>query len=481
MPCPTSQNQLKFYQTSKAPVHTRLVEVGVCQLGNGSMTFEESKKVPAEAWTGEVLALFLKNQIRVAPIMPLLVLLMAMTTLLWVPLPVVAGWAIGAIGCCAVQHFLCVAYFKRPREKNEHADWIGIFAASELFQGMFWVLTLFLFWPESDKLQSSFLIAAIIAVSVVRLLVVSNFMPVLIAGTGVMTVGVAIRCVTEGNSVYLALAGIIITLEVFYLFVARNLQETTRDMVLYRMQKDALIAELQQERDRAEEQRSKADEANKAKSSFLANMSHELRTPLNAILGFSEVLERELFGPIANRAYRDYAGDINTSGRYLLGLINDILDLSRIEAGKIEMKDEPIIIDEILRSAQHLLGIKAAEKDIAVHIDVEPGLPKIMADERALNQIVINLLTNAISMKWRRSCRHSRVELWRPKKPSTVQALVCPSSKDWSNCMVGPSRLHPNPAMEQRSPACSPQDEFCQAHAVASWPRPTSRQNRNVS
>lgn len=102
-------------------------------------------------------------------------------------------------------------------------------------------------------------------------------------------------------------------------------------MLIYKQQKDALIQELKSERDRAEVERQKAETANKAKSSFLANMSHELRTPLNAILGFSEVLEREMFGPMANRAYRDYAGDINTSGRYLLGLINDILDLSRIQ------------------------------------------------------------------------------------------------------------------------------------------------------
>jgi two-component system cell cycle sensor histidine kinase PleC len=167
-------------------------------------------------------------------------------------------------------------------------------------------------------------------------------------------------------------------------------------MLIYKQQKDALIQELKAERDRAEVERQKAETANKAKSSFLANMSHELRTPLNAILGFSEVLEREMFGPMANRAYRDYAGDINTSGRYLLGLINDILDLSRIEAGRVEMRDEPTVLMTALQSAQHLLGMKAAEKDTYVDIEVEPSVPKVMCDQRAVNQIAINLLTNAI-------------------------------------------------------------------------------------
>ena len=229
-----------------------------------------------------------------------------------------------------------------------------------------------------------------------RLLIVSNFMPVLIAGTGVMTIGVAVRCVAEGNPIYLALAGLIITLEVFYLFVARQLQETIRDMLIFRRQKDELIHELKSARDRAEEEKSRAENANRAKSSFLANMSHELRTPLNAILGFSEVLEREMFGPLTNSTYKNYAGDINSSGRYLLGLINDILDLSRIEAGRLEIKEEPVVLADVLEHARHLLGIKAAEKNILVEIYVEQGVPKVLADERAVNQIAINLLTNAI-------------------------------------------------------------------------------------
>ncbi|NMD06499.1 MAG: HAMP domain-containing histidine kinase [Phyllobacteriaceae bacterium] len=306
------------------------------------------------------------------------------------------AWGVGAIGVGIMQLYLCRVYFSRPRSAPEQRDWVGMIAASELFQGVLWVLPLFLFWPKTDSFQNTFLIAAIIAVSVVRLLIVSNFMPVLIAGTGVMTIGVAVRCVAEGNAIYLSLAGLIITLEVFYLFVARQLQDTARDMLIYRQQKDALILELKAERDRADVERQKAENANKAKSSFLANMSHELRTPLNAILGFSEVLEREMFGPIANRAYRDYAGDINSSGRYLLGLINDILDLSRIEAGRVEMKDEPTVLLTALQSAQHLLGMKAAEKDTYIDIQAEPGTPKVMCDQRAANQIAINLLTNAI-------------------------------------------------------------------------------------
>ncbi len=347
-------------------------------------------------WQADLLEMFLRNQLLVAPVMPLLSMLLAITALQWVPLFTVGTWLLGALGCNAIQLFLCNLYFKRPRTEIEQREWIGMMSASELMQGTFWVLPLFFFWPNSSPLQGTFLVAAIMVVSVVRFLVVSNFMPVLIAGTAIMTIGVALRCVSEGGPIYFAMTGLIITLEVFFLFIARQLQDTARDMVIFRKQKDNLIAELKIERDRAENERHKAESANNAKSTFLANMSHELRTPLNAILGFSEILERELFGPITNHAYKDYAGDIHNSGQYLLGLINDILDISRIEAGRRDIREEPIHLLEPLRHAQHLLEMNSVKKNMKVEIHVDAALPKVWGDARAINQIAINLLANAI-------------------------------------------------------------------------------------
>jgi two-component system cell cycle sensor histidine kinase PleC len=233
-------------------------------------------------------------------------------------------------------------------------------------------------------------------VTAVRFMVVNNFMPVLIAGTGVTSLGLAIRCVVEGTTVHYSLAILVLALEVFFLFIARQLQETSRDVLVYRAQKDRLIEELKLERDKADVERKKAEDANHAKSSFLANMSHELRTPLNAILGFSEILVREMFGPLTNESYKNYAGDIHHSGRHLLDLINDILDLSRIEAGRSEMQEEPVHLLDAANEAVSLVAMRARAKNITINVTNDIKVPKVMADRRSVNQIAINLITNAI-------------------------------------------------------------------------------------
>jgi two-component system, cell cycle sensor histidine kinase PleC len=347
-------------------------------------------------WQRDLLVMFLKNQMRVAPAMPILALLLAITTLQWSALAVTAGWFVAAIGCQAVQLYLCRMYFRKDRSEEDPRDWIGMLSASELLTGVCWALPLFVFWPTAGGLQQIYIIASVMAVIAVRLLIVNSFMPVLIAGTGVLTVGVALRCVWESQALYLALGGTIIALEAFFLLVARNLQDTARDMLIFKAQKDSLIAELKVQKDRAEAERAKAEEANMAKSAFLATMSHELRTPLNAIMGFSEILKREMFGPLNVAAYKSYADDIHHSGHYLLALINDILDLSRIEAGRRDLHEEPVSVLIAVEEVNHLLLMKAEEKRIDVRVDVSATLPKLMVDRRGLNQILINLMSNAI-------------------------------------------------------------------------------------
>jgi two-component system cell cycle sensor histidine kinase PleC len=139
----------------------------------------------------------------------------------------------------------------------------------------------------------------------------------------------------------------------------------------------------------------RAEAANHAKSEFLANMSHELRTPLNAINGFSEIMASEMFGPLGHPRYQEYANDILGSGQHLLSLINDILDMSKIEAGKLSLRFEPVVIDEVVEDTLRLIRQKAERAGLKVRVHL-PQLPEITADFRALKQILLNLLTNAV-------------------------------------------------------------------------------------
>jgi signal transduction histidine kinase len=136
--------------------------------------------------------------------------------------------------------------------------------------------------------------------------------------------------------------------------------------------------------------------SNRAKSRFLATMSHELRTPLNAIIGFSEMMNAELLGPLGNKRYVDYAGSINESGRYLLDLINDILDMSKIEAGKYELVPEPVNVAKAIRLACHMVENSVQEKNLNLRFTTHNETAVIEADRRAFMQIMLNLLSNAV-------------------------------------------------------------------------------------
>jgi Amt family ammonium transporter len=153
-------------------------------------------------------------------------------------------------------------------------------------------------------------------------------------------------------------------------------------------QREQAVSAFQQAKEQAER-------ASAAKSHFLASMSHELRTPLNAVIGFSEVMREETFGPLGNRRYAEYIGDIHGSANHLLSLINDLLDLSKIEANKYELHEEELDLGDILETAVRLVSPLAERKGVTVLLRQPERLPAVRADERALRQILLNLLSNA--------------------------------------------------------------------------------------
>ncbi len=139
-----------------------------------------------------------------------------------------------------------------------------------------------------------------------------------------------------------------------------------------------------------------ADIANKAKSAFLANMSHELRTPLNAIIGFSELIKNEIFGPLNNAKYKEYMKDIHFSSRHLLEIINDVLDMSKIEAGKVELVESEVVMQDLFESVKRIMGDRAYAQKVKLNFVVEEDMPHLKADQRLLRQVLINLVSNSI-------------------------------------------------------------------------------------
>lgn len=168
----------------------------------------------------------------------------------------------------------------------------------------------------------------------------------------------------------------------------RTLRGTVENLKRSQARVEELASAHQQERLRAEE-------ANRSKSEFLANMSHELRTPLNAINGFSEIMAGEMFGPLGDDRYKGYVTDILSSGQHLLLLINDILDMSKIEAGKMQLQPEAVRPGELIEQCVRIMRARAEEKSIALIVEAGP-LPEIEADPRALKQILLNLMANAV-------------------------------------------------------------------------------------
>ena len=175
----------------------------------------------------------------------------------------------------------------------------------------------------------------------------------------------------------------------------RRLMATIHDLSLARKAEQERARELVDLNRKYMKETERAEAANRAKSEFLANMSHELRTPLNAIIGFSELMQSSLFGPLGSDRYKEYVSDIHSSGNYLLGVINDILDMSKIEAGQFSMDREEIDLCPLIRETVRVVSLQAAEKSITVETRIADKMT-LFADRRAVKQIALNLLSNAV-------------------------------------------------------------------------------------
>ena len=344
----------------------------------------------------ELLAMYARNELSARVTLPLLAVIFSLASMFWAPVVEASVW-LAAVIC--VKFFMiaaCRNFLAMPQNQANVGQWRQSFIWLELTNGVTWGGIAVVGLGAGDAASHVFMLASLIVLLAIRMTFASAVMPILYASTIPMTLAIVARLLMQGHPFYLAMAAMAIGLQVYFIFLAKGLNATALAMLEFRAEKDALIAEIEEEKAISDEARRRAESANIAKSRFLATMSHELRTPLNAILGFSEVMQSELLGPMQNENYKGYAGNIHDSGRHLLQLINDILDLSRIEADRYELREEPVRLTDVVEDCMRLLHLRAQSKGLHVSLEFEKGLRQLWADERAIRQICLNLITNAL-------------------------------------------------------------------------------------
>ncbi len=329
--------------------------------------------------------------------LPSLLLILALFASLFVgPVPAAAWVGVVIVANLAVV-LLCRRFKRADRSKFNPAQWTASFIAAETAYGISWSL-LSLFTLVSDDNSLSVVMFAMVLVGIAANSTSTRTLPgATLMATLPATATVSINLMVQGGLLNWSLAALIAGGEIFFVYLAKQLHRSELETVAHQAEKDALILELEEARHMSDEARRHAEQANIAKSQFLATMSHELRTPLNAIIGFSEVLKSELLGPHQVPQYKEYAGDIHRSGQHLLNLINELLDLSRIEAGKYDLNEEVVSLIDIADDCRRMVEIRAKAKNIDLVFNVaDENLAKLWGDERAIRQVVLNLLSNAV-------------------------------------------------------------------------------------
>lgn len=344
----------------------------------------------------ELVSMFVRNELGAIATIQLLAVIFSLASMFWAPVGQAIAWLLLVISSKVALLELCRRFLAAPRAGLDIQLWTRRLVMAELVAGLVWAGFALVGAGSTDTASHVFIFASLIVVLAIRMTFASTVMPILYAGTIPMTLAVVVRLVMLNHPFYWAMASMAVGVHVYFVFLAKGLNATALAMLAFRAEKDALIGELEKEKVISDEGRRRAEAANIAKSRFLATMSHELRTPLNAILGFSEVMHAEILGPIENPTYKEYAGNIHDSGRHLLQLINEILDLSRIEAGRYELKEEAVRLTDVAEDCHRLLKLRAESKGLEILLDFEGDLPQIWVDERAIRQVCLNLLSNAV-------------------------------------------------------------------------------------
>jgi two-component system cell cycle sensor histidine kinase PleC len=284
------------------------------------------------------------------------------------------------------------------RRRNAPFDLIRMERSLAVLQvqlALTWGITMWLLWVQGNATNNVFATLAMTSMLWAATVTRAAYMRLYMIGIVIMGSIYWLRLLTGTTVAAHVLAAVITVWFVYIVSIGISISRSVIEMLQTRFANEDMAKELSVAHDMAQIKAREAEEANHSKTAFLANMSHELRTPLNAILGFSDMIASQDLGEDVPQRYRDYAKDINNSGSHLLSLINDLLDVAKIESGHMEIDPRPLAVPEIVQTAERLMAPKFAAKRQRLVLELDPGLPTLIADERAFTQIVLNLLSNS--------------------------------------------------------------------------------------
>lgn len=345
----------------------------------------------------EMLKLHTQNVLEGAAIGPLFVIAVGLTDYYFYHSPSVAIWSAVTCGFYIILTLVAQSTSKIIHTDKNRKKLTYQYYAIYLAIGICWAVFFSLESASATTGNQFFFYSAALLI-LVAFVTTSNFALPLAALFTILPVLVVSAIQTFFTHSVLASSSVAVQViaAAFFMLLGRKIYQSNLARLDHQAEKDALIAELEVASAMSEEARRRAEEANLAKSRFLASMSHELRTPLNAILGFSEIMKNGVMGKINIPIYVEYTNDIHSSGQHLLNLINEILDLSRIEAGRYELNEESISLKNIVVDCIAMIQLKARNKKIKLVEVFEADLPDIWADEKAIRQVILNLLSNAV-------------------------------------------------------------------------------------
>jgi two-component system cell cycle sensor histidine kinase PleC len=328
-------------------------------------------------------------------LMPVFAAILCLMFARWVSPAVLAFWFVLVTIGGSYLGVVAYSFLRRNPPPSELKTWaVHAIAGYTLFAGS-WSSLAFLLWRPGNDLNQMVILLLIACTMAGNAALVGANKILTIIGYAVYGFVLIVVPLREGGVIYYGLAAMAFLFVCYLAYMSRQIYSTARDMLLLRDDKNELIEALAHSKSESDRARERAEAASRAKSEFLANMSHELRTPLNAILGFSEMIYSTARGANPGQS-AEYARLVHESGNHLLGLVNDILDLARIEAGRIILRESDMDLAKLINATTRLVATRAGSGGLTLITDVGGDLPLLRADEQALRQILINLLSNAM-------------------------------------------------------------------------------------